>query len=62
MLTGYKTLILNGALVAGAAILHYIIGADLSSVSPAVATMIVAGANFLLRFVTKTPVGGAPTS
>ena len=56
-LKGYKTLVVNGLLVAGAAVLHYIVGADLSSVNPATAVMLVAAANFGLRFVTTTPVG-----
>lgn len=54
---GYRTLLVNGSLVAAAAILHYIIGADLSVISPATATIVVAAANFALRFVTTTPVG-----
>lgn len=58
MLAGYKTLILNGALAAGAAALHYIVGADLKDVDPAVAVLLVAAANFGLRFLTKTKVGG----
>lgn len=60
MLAGYRTLIVNGALVIGAAILHYIVGADLSAVNPAVATIIVSGANIGLRFLTTTPVGTPP--
>ena len=58
MLTGYKTLLLNGLLAAGAAVLHYIVGADLSAVDPAVSVLLIAAANFGLRFLTKTPVGG----
>ena len=54
---GYRTLVVNGALAAVAAILHYIVGVDLSSIDPAIATIIVAGANFALRFLTTTPVG-----
>lgn len=58
MLAGYRTLLLNGLLAAGAAILHYVVGADLSALDPAITTILVAGANFALRFITKTPVGG----
>lgn len=58
MLTGYKTLLLNGLLAAGAAFLHFLVGADLSGVDPTVAVIAVAAANFGLRFLTKTPVGG----
>lgn len=58
MLPGYKTLLLNGLLAAVAGFLHFVLGADLSAVDPAIATIAVAGANFALRFVTKTPVGG----
>lgn len=58
MLVGYKTLLLNGLLAAGAAVLRYVVGADLSAVNPATAIILVAAANFGLRFLTKTPVGG----
>lgn len=55
---GWRTLLINGALVAGAAVLHYIVGADLKEISPAVATIVVAGANMGLRMITTTKVGG----
>ena len=54
---GYRTLILNGLLALGAALAHYVLGADLSAVKPEVATVIVAVANIGLRLITTTPVG-----
>lgn len=54
---GYKTLLLNGGLVIAGAVLKYILGADLSGLDPAVGVVLVAAANFGLRFVTTTPVG-----
>jgi len=55
---GYRTLLLNGGLAAAAGFLQFIVGVDLSEyVSPTWATIILAVANFLLRFITTTPVG-----
>ena len=57
---GWKTLLINGLIAAGAALLTYALGVDWTQyVSPTVATIIVAGINFALRFVTDTPVGKA---
>lgn len=55
---GFRTLIINGAVVIGAAGLTWAIGVDWTQhVSPTVAMVIVAGANFGLRFLTTTGVG-----
>lgn len=58
MLKGYRTLILNTLLAALAGTLQYVVGVDLTQyVTPATATLIVAGANFGLRLITTGPVG-----
>jgi len=58
---GWRTVLFNGLLVAAAAILHWIIGLDFNALplhlSPWIITMIIGGANFLLRLITDTPVG-----
>ncbi len=60
---GYRTLIVNGAIVAGVALLHYAAGVDWTQfVAPDTAAYIVGGLNLVLRFVTTTPVGQAGTN
>lgn len=55
---GYRTLALNGALVAGAALLQWAAGVDWSQyVSPTVAVIVAGGINIAMRFVTTGPVG-----
>lgn len=57
---GFKTLFINGGIAALVALLTYAIGVDWSEyVSPTVAMVILAAANFGLRFLTDTPVGKA---
>lgn len=57
---GYKTLVLNGAVVVGGALLTWVAGVDWSQyVSPTAGMIILAAANFGLRFLTTTPVGKA---
>ncbi len=56
---GYRTLLFNGGLVALIAVLHYIAGLNLGDygITGATATIAVAVINFILRFITTTPVG-----
>ena len=55
---GYKTLLVNGLIVAGVAVLQFVVGADLSAVmKPEVAVVVIAVANIGLRLLTSTPVG-----
>ena len=55
---GFRTLILNGATVVGAAALTWAVGVDWTQyVSPTAAIIIVAGANMGLRVITTSPVG-----
>lgn len=59
-LKGYRTLILNGAVVILPVVLGWIAGVDWKDyVSPQAAAAIVGAANFGLRFFTSTPVGKA---
>ena len=59
MLTGWKTLLFNGGVIVGTALLQWAAGIDwLSLVGPEWSMVIVAGVNFALRFFTTTPVGG----
>ena len=58
MLTGWKTLLLNGGIVAMTAVLQWAVGVDwVAMVGPEWAVILVAGLNFVNRFFTKTPVG-----
>jgi hypothetical protein len=55
---GFKTLILNGLVVALGALLPWAAGIDWTAyVSPNTAALIVGAANILLRVVTTTPIG-----
>ncbi len=55
---GYRTLALNGAMVAGAALLQWAAGVDWSQyVSPTVAVIVAGAVNIAMRFVTTGPVG-----
>ena len=57
MLKGKKTLLVNGGLVAAAAVLQYIAGVDLVAygLNAQTATIILGVVNIALRFVTSTP-------
>lgn len=56
---GYRTLLLNGAIVVGTAALTWVAGVNWTDyVSPSVAMIIVGAANIGLRLITTTPVGG----
>ena len=55
---GYRTLLLNGAGVAGLALLNWAAGVDWTQyVSPNTAVAIALGVNMGLRLVTTGPVG-----
>lgn len=55
---GLRTVLFNGAIVVGTALLTYVAGVDWAEyVSPTVALVIVSAANFGLRFITDTKVG-----
>lgn len=55
---GYRTLALNGAMAAGAALLTWAAGVDWTQyVSPTAALVIAGAVNIGLRFMTDTPVG-----
>lgn len=58
---GWRTLLINGGLAAAAAFLTFISGVDLASygITGTVATIALAVVNFLLRFITTTPVGAS---
>ncbi len=57
---GWRTVLLNGALVVGAAALKYVAGVDWTQyVDPTAGMVIVAAANFGLRAITTTPIGKA---
>ena len=57
LMKGFKTIAFNGFVIVIAALLHYVAGIDWTQyVSPTVGTIILAGVNFALRFVTDTPV------
>jgi hypothetical protein len=58
MMKGFRTLLINGAVVVGTAALTWAVGINWSEyVSPTVAMLILAGANVGLRLVTDTAVG-----
>ena len=56
---GWRTLLVNGGLVALAAFLQFVAGVNLADygIDGTVATIILAVINFVLRFITTTPVG-----
>ena len=55
---GYRTLITNGAIVAGTALLTWAAGVDWTQyVSPTVAMIVMGGVNIGLRMITTGPVG-----
>jgi hypothetical protein len=55
---GYRTLLINGLLAGGAAVLQFVVGFDFAANGfGAEAAIIVAVANIGLRFLTTTPVG-----
>ena len=57
-LKGYWTLLGNGAVVAGAALLQWASGVDWTQyVSPTAAMIIIGGVNIGLRIITTGPVG-----
>lgn len=56
MVTGWKTLLFNGGVVALTALLQWMAGIDwVAMVGPEWAVIVVAGVNFVLRFFTTTP-------
>lgn len=58
MLTGWKTLVFNGGVVALTALLQWAAGIDwVAMVGPEWAVIVVAAINFALRFKTSTPWG-----
>jgi len=58
MLTGWKTLILNGAVIVVTALLQWMAGIDwVQYVGPEWAVILVAAVNFVNRFWTSTPWG-----
>lgn len=58
MFKGYRTLLINGAVVVGTAALTFISGVEWAEyVSPTAAMIILAAANMALRIITTTPVG-----
>jgi len=57
---GWRTLLLNGAIVIGTGALTWAAGVNWSEyVSPATAVIVTAAVNMGLRLVTNTPVGKA---
>lgn len=57
---GYRTLAINGVVIALGALLPWAAGIDWTQyVSPEVATVIVGALNIGLRLITTTPVGKA---
>jgi hypothetical protein len=55
---GYRTLILNGAIVIGTAALTWVAGVNWSEyVNPTVAMVLVGAANIGLRMITTSAVG-----
>ncbi|MBY6243995.1 hypothetical protein [Methylosinus sp. Sm6] len=57
-LKGYRTLLINGALVVLPALLSWIVGVNWADfVSPQAAVAIVSAANIGLRIITSTPIG-----
>lgn len=57
---GWRTLILNGAIVIGTAGLTWAASVNWSEyISPSTAVIVTAALNMGLRFVTNTPVGKA---
>jgi hypothetical protein len=55
---GFRTLILNGAVVVGTAALTWLAGVDWTQyVSPTTALVIVGASNIGLRLITTSPVG-----
>lgn len=60
MLTGWKTIMFNGAIVMLTALLQWMAGIDwVAVVGPEWAVTAVAVVNIVLRFMTSTPWGGA---
>lgn len=56
MLKGKKTLIFNGLAAMGVALLHFVVGVDLTSyMSASTAAIVLTVANIGLRFLTSTP-------
>jgi hypothetical protein len=60
-LKGLKTVLVNGAVVIGVAILKYVAGLNLADIglSPENSVLALAVVNFGLRLLTTTPVGQA---
>ena len=59
MMTGWKTILFNGLVIAATGALTALAGYNwVEAVGPSWAVVIVAGVNFALRFVTTTPVFG----
>lgn len=55
---GFRTLIINGLVIAAGALLPWVAGIDWTAyVSPQVAMLIVGAANIGLRLITTTAVG-----
>lgn len=53
---GYRTILFNGVIAVGTALLTYVAGVKWTDVvDPTVGLLIVTGANFGLRFLSNTP-------